>query len=290
MQRKVRISTRSSKLAIAQAKMAAAALQQIDPDLEYQICCTETTGDKMLDLNLATVGGKGLFLKEIEQSLLSNESDIAVHSMKDVPVSLPEGLIIPAMLQRGDPRDALISLNGYTIDSLPYGAIIGTCATRRTNILNNIRPDLNIVPVRGNIESRINKLKAGQYDAIVLAVCGIQRAHLTDVPHVIIPTDIMVPAIGQGVIGLECRADDEYILNLLKQVNHHTTFLHTSIEREFMRGMDADCTTPIGGYVDEYMGKMRLRTYYKSSNKANITTFIGTADELVPHAILYYNS
>lgn len=288
MQKQIRIATRSSALAIAQAELVVAALQKLDPAIKCILCPIETTGDKLLDLNLAAVGGKGLFLKEIEQSLLARDCNIAVHSMKDVPVDLPKGLVIPAMLQRADPRDALLSINGHTIASLPEGASVGTCASRRTAVLKSIRPDLNIIPIRGNIGTRIKKLQSGQYDAIVLALCGLQRAHLTEVPHVIIPVEVMVPAIGQGAIGIECREDDLDVLELLRELNHQATFQHVLIERDFMRFMEADCTTPIGGYAFEHQGGVRLLTYYSGSIGAEAEIFDGLADEVALRAARHY--
>jgi len=290
MQKQVRIATRSSRLAIAQANLVVAALHEVFPETECVLCLIETTGDKLLDLNLAVVGGKGLFLKEIEQSLLAEECDIAVHSMKDVPVFLPDGLVIPAVLQRGDSRDALLSLQGHTIASLPEGSSVGTCSSRRAVVLKSMRPDLNIVPIRGNIGSRIKKLQEGQYDAIVLAICGLQRANLVDTPYSIIPAEVMVPAIGQGVVGIECRQDDGDMMELLAKINHKATFEHVSIERDFMKAMEADCTTPIGGYVVEHKDGVRLLTYYNiHGGKEVVETFDGKAEEVVRQALQWYD-
>lgn len=285
--RTVRIATRASKLAVKQAELVMSALQKADPNLKCILCLIETTGDKLLNLNLSTVGGKGLFLKEIEISLLNGDCDIAVHSMKDVPVDLPDELIIPAMLERGDPRDTLISRQGYSLHTLPEHSVIGTCATRRSKIINSIRPDLLISPIRGNIESRIRKMEEGHYDAIVLALCGIERSNITDLHHSPFSIDEMVPAIGQGAIGIECRKNDIKILEILEKINHKSTFFNVSIEREFMKRMNADCTTPIGCYATTKGSVVNLKTYYDYSDIKTLS-FSGNEKTAIDMAVKAY--
>ena len=283
----IKIATRASNLAVKQAELVINALNKADPNLECILCLIETTGDKLLNLNLSTVGGKGLFLKEIENSLLNGDCDIAVHSMKDVPVDLPEGLIIPAMLERGDARDTLISKKGYSIYDLPQNSIVGTCASRRSKIINSIRPDLTISPIRGNIQSRIRKMEEGQYDAIVLALCGIERSHINELNHSPFSIDEMVPAIGQGAIGIECRKDDIKMLEILQKINHDITHSNVSVEREFMKRMDADCTTPIGGYAIKDESAIQLKTYYYDADLKTLS-FSGNQEAVVEMSVKAY--
>jgi hydroxymethylbilane synthase len=288
MRKQIRIATRGSALAIKQAQLVGLAIENLKIDLKCIICPIITTGDKLLELDLSKVGGKGLFLKEIEQNLLQGECDIAVHSMKDVPVELPDNLVIPSMLKRADPRDVLLSNVGYTIKSLPPGARVGTCSSRRGHILNYMRPDVDVLPIRGNICTRWKKLINGEYDAIILALCGMQRIDMTSIPHEVIPVEIMVPAIGQGAIGIECRQDDKEMNQLLAQINHQDTYHAIEMERQFMRQMHADCTTPIGGYYERCGEHYRMLTYYSSARSTGIKVFTGGEKEVLMKALEYY--
>lgn len=242
---KFKIGTRGSKLAVAQAEEVKRSLLNINPDLNIEIVKIITTGDKILDRNLSDIGGKGLFTQEIEESLEANELDIAVHSLKDMPITFPEGLGIFAVLPREDTRDAFISLKYKSIKDLPNGAIIGTASARRKVQLLNIRPDLNIVPFRGNIITRLEKLKDGVVDATILACAGLNRINITG--NQPIPIETILPATGQGAICVECRSDNYQVIDMLKQINHKETEICTNTERAFLARLDGNCKTPIAG-------------------------------------------
>lgn len=243
----IRIGTRASKLALAQAEEVKARLLAAHPQLEAEILPMTTTGDAIQDKTLNEIGGKGLFTKEIEDALLKREVDIAVHSMKDMPTVLPEGLIIPCLLEREDPRDAFISNMYSGIDGLPLYAVIGTASLRRGAQLKAYRPDLEIIPLRGNVQTRLRKLAEGQCDATLLAVAGLNRLGMADTVTCPLPTDICLPAVAQGAIGVECRAEDEEIAALLSAIHHPETMLCVSAERSLLRVLDGSCRTPIGG-------------------------------------------
>lgn len=241
---KIRLGTRASKLALIQAQEVATALHEHD----IEIVPIVTMGDKSKE-SLVNIGGKGLFLKEIEESLLSGEVDIAVHSMKDVPAQMPSDLTIAAMLPRRDPRDALLSHHGKTISELKQGAKVGTCSPRRASQALNIRPDLNIVPLRGNVNSRVDKFLAGQFDAIILAMAGLERLNIDSNLYNIIPIEKMIPAVGQGVVCIQCRKDNFAMIELLSKINDQKTEALILAERGFMEGLNASCRTPIGAYA-----------------------------------------
>jgi len=252
---KVLIGTRGSKLALWQAEWVKSELKRLYPDLKIELSKIKTTGDKILNVPLAKVGGKGLFVKEIEESLLSKEVDIAVHSMKDVPTDLPEGLNIGAICRREDPRDAFLSrISNFKFQisnfkSLPQGAIIGTSSLRRSCQLHNIRPDLHIEGLRGNLDTRLRKLDEGQFDAIILAAAGIKRLGLTDRITEMLPTEISLPAIGQGAIGIECRVDDEFMNNLISLLDNKKTSICVRAERAFLKRLGGGCQVPIAAYA-----------------------------------------
>jgi len=257
---KIIIATRGSKLALWQANWVRTEIGRSNPEVEIELKKIKTTGDKITDVPLARIGGKGLFVKEIEEALLRKSADLAVHSMKDVPAELPQGLHIAAIGKREDPRDALIVKNQNpkiknqdegikSFKDLPEGAHIGTSSLRRICQLLNKRPDLKISQLRGNLDTRIRKLNEGQFDAIVVALAGIRRLGLVDKVTEILPTDISLPAIGQGAIGIECREDDEFINNLLKVLNHHETSLCVRAERAFLRRLGGGCQVPIAAHA-----------------------------------------
>ena len=228
----------------------------------------KTTGDKILDVPLAKVGGKGLFVKEIEEALLRGEADLAVHSMKDVPAVLPAGLHITAVCERGNPRDALITriqnttnpplppfskggMGGFvkSFKDLPHGARIGTSSLRRSCQLLHIRPDLKIAQLRGNLDTRIRKLDEGQFDAIIVAAAGVKRLGIADRITEILDTGISLPAIGQGAVGIECRTDNKFINNLLKPLNHPDTAVCVRAERAFLKKLEGGCQVPIAAHA-----------------------------------------
>ena len=250
MRRAFRIGTRGSKLALWQANFISNLISEKYPELNTEIQIIKTTGDTMLSSPLSEIGGKGVFVKEIEEGLLSQQIDIAVHSMKDVPTVLPEGLCIGAVAKRHDPRDVLISKDGLTLSELPEGARVGTGSLRRASQLLHNRPGLKIVSIRGNVDTRIRKLnESGEYDAIVLAMAGLERMGLGDEVTEIIAPEVMLPAPGQGMIAIECREDDVETIDILRAINHRETELQAISERAFLLRLGGDCNVPVGCYA-----------------------------------------
>ena len=245
--KKITIATRGSKLALWQSNHIKGVLEDNFEGLEVELKVVITSGDKILDTPLAKIGGKGLFLKEIEECMLKGEAQIAVHSLKDVPTVMPAGLVLAAITQREDCRDALLSQKYSNIDSLPKGAIIGTSSLRRKMQIKSLRPDLVIKDLRGNVDTRIRKLKDGEYDAIILASAGINRLELLDsVEHIYnISIDEMVPSMGQGALGIECVNDDE-VLKIAKFLQDEDSMIETTIERAFVDKLEGGCQVPIG--------------------------------------------
>ncbi len=248
MKNKIVIGTRGSKLALWQAEWIKSELQKLNPNIEIELNKIKTTGDKILDVPLAKVGGKGLFVKEIEEALLRGEADIAVHSMKDVPTDFPEGLHLAVITKREDPRDAFISRISNFRD-LPQGATIGTSSLRRSCQLLSIRPDLKIEQLRGNFDTRLRKLDEGQFDAIILAAAGVKRLGWAERITEVIPPEISLPAIGQGAVGIECRIKDEFINNLIAPLNHPETSICVRAERAFLKKLEGGCQVPIAAYA-----------------------------------------
>ena len=252
---KVVIGTRGSKLALWQAEFIKSELTRRHPVLEVELNKIKTTGDKILDVPLAQVGGKGLFVKEIEEALLSREADIAVHSMKDVPTEFPDGLHLAVICEREDPRDAFMSqvqdstFKIQNFKSLPEGATIGTSSLRRSCQLLSIRPDLRIEQLRGNLDTRLKKLDEGQFDAIILAAAGIKRLGLQKRITEILPFEISLSAIGQGAIGIECRIHDEFINDLIAPLNHSETSICVRAERAFLQRLEGGCQVPIAAHA-----------------------------------------
>ncbi|MBK8970962.1 MAG: hydroxymethylbilane synthase [Hahellaceae bacterium] len=249
MSGKLVIATRESALAMWQALHVKARLESLHPGLEVQILGMKTQGDKILDVPLAKIGGKGLFVKELETALLSGEADIAVHSMKDVPMELPEGLILGAILAREIPFDALVSHHYASLGELPQGAIVGTSSLRRQSQLMALRPDLQIRSLRGNVNTRLSKLDAGEFDAIILAAAGLTRLGFGERIRQVIPADIMLPAVGQGVLGIECRTGDSHILNFIAPLIDPETDTCVKAERAFNHRLQGGCQVPIGGFA-----------------------------------------
>lgn len=245
---KLTIATRGSKLALAQAGWIASRLGELHPGLTVEMNIIKTTGDKILDVPLAQVGGKGLFVKEIEDALLAGAADLAVHSMKDVPSELPDGLTLGAVARREDPRDALISPIAVEIKNLPTGARVGTSSLRRQAQLLALRPKLEIVPLRGNVDTRLRKLEEEGLDAIILAEAGLARLGL-EVERALIPIEQMLPAVGQGALGLEMRADDPMVRELIAPLNHPDTAAAVDAERAFLARLEGGCQVPIAGHA-----------------------------------------
>lgn len=241
------IGTRGSKLALWQSEYVKGLVEDIT-GLPVELKIIKTTGDKILDVPLAKVGGKGLFTKELEVELLEGTVDLCVHSMKDVPTELPEGLYIAAMPERVDPRDALVSGAGYTLDTLPEGGRVGTSSLRRVAQVRALRPDCEIVDVRGNLDTRMRKAEEGEVDVVILASAGITRMGWADRITSYIPTTQMVSAVGQGAIGIEIREDDEFMRHVMEAIGHPETMECVTAERVVMRTLEGGCQVPIGAY------------------------------------------
>ena len=248
----LRIGTRGSPLALAQAHEVRGKISkahEINPD-EIEIVVIKTKGDQILDRALAELGGKGLFTKEIETALLDNDIDLAVHSMKDMPTVLPEGLIISTMLEREDTRDAFISNKAETPADLPPGAVVGTASLRRQAQLRHMRPDLEVITYRGNVQRRLQKLDEGVVDATFLAYAGLRRLGMANVATSLISRDDMLPAVAQGAIGIEIRENDDRTAELLSAINHQPTVQCVTMERAFLHVLDGSCRTPIAGLAE----------------------------------------
>lgn len=243
------IATRQSPLALWQARHIQTRLQALYPQLSINLVTMVTKGDKILDTPLAKIGGKGLFVKELEQALYEKQADIAVHSLKDVPMDLPDGLTLGAYCQREQPTDAFVSNKFSALDDLPQGATLGTSSLRRQCQIQQYRPDLNIISLRGNVGTRLAKLDNGDYDAIILATSGLKRLGLTERICHEIDIDISLPAVGQGALAIECRADDTDVLNLLKPLNHEPSRLCVLAERAMNRHLQGGCQVPIAGFA-----------------------------------------
>lgn len=255
--RTIRIGSRKSQLALVQTYWVQEQLQKHFPERTFEVHTMSTQGDKILDVALAKIGDKGLFTKELEVGMLSGETDFAVHSLKDLPTNLPEGLILGAVTEREDPADALIVNEKYQdrrIDTLPEGTVVGTSSLRRLAQLRHHFPHLTFKDIRGNLNTRLQKLDAGEYDAIILAVAGLRRLGMGETPaegqrnriHQILPPAVSLHAVGQGALGIECRGDDEEVLTLLKAIEHTPTAQCCTAERAFLRELEGGCQVPIG--------------------------------------------
>lgn len=246
----IKIGTRKSKLALTQANLVAQQINSYFPHTECEIVPITTTGDVITDRALYDIGGKALFLKEIEQQLIENKIDIAVHSLKDVPGEIPEGLVIAAVLEREDARDVFVSIKYKSILDLPLRATIGSSSVRRKIFLQTIRPDLQVVIFRGNIDTRLKKLENGDVDGTILAAAGLNRikAFNNEYCHLIEPS-LMLPAVGQGVIAVEIREGDASMQNICDHINHKPTWQTAKVERAFLTRLHADCRTPVAAYA-----------------------------------------
>jgi hydroxymethylbilane synthase len=257
----LRIGTRGSPLALAQARQVRerlAAAHGLDAE-RIELKIIKTTGDMIHDRPLSEVGGKGLFTKEIEEALLAGTIDLAVHSAKDMPTVLPQGLGIAAVLPREDARDAFISRKAKSLRELPRGAVVGTASLRRQALVKRLRPDLGVVSFRGNVETRLRKLDAGEVDATLLALAGLKRLGLAESATALLPVDEFPPAVGQGIIALEARADDSEALAALAAINHLDSLTALAAERAFLAVLDGSCRTPIAGHAVISAGRVRFR-------------------------------
>ncbi|MCM0080295.1 hydroxymethylbilane synthase [Geomonas sp. Red32] len=263
--KELRIGTRASQLALWQANWVKSELEKRYPGMTVTLVKIKTIGDKILDVPLAQVGGKGLFVKEIEEAMLRGEIDLAVHSMKDVPTEFPEGLGLYCITEREDPRDALIS-RGVKFADLPQGAKIGTSALRRQAQLLKVRPDLEMVIIRGNVETRINKLETENLDAVILAAAGLNRLGFADKATELLSTDLSLPAIGQGALGIECNLSNEEVKNAIAFFNHPDTAHAVRAERALLWRCEGGCQVPIAAYGEV------------SGDQLNLTGFIASVD------------
>jgi hydroxymethylbilane synthase len=280
---KIRIGTRGSPLALAQARQVAARLgaaHGLAPE-QCELVIIKTTGDRITDRPLIEAGGKGLFTKELEEALFAGDIDLAVHSMKDMPAILPQGLVISTILEREDPRDAFVSVKYRSLDALPEGAVIGTSSPRRQAQVLRARPDLRVVGFRGNVETRLRKLEEGVADATFLACAGLNRLGLAQHITAAMPTDVMLPAVAQGAIGIEIRADDDATAPLLAPLNDAATALCVAAERAYLAQLEGSCRTPIAGYAELHGGALRLRGEILTPNGAQAFSAerSGTAQE-----------
>ncbi len=245
----IRVGTRGSKLALTQTEQVVAALQAAHPDILFETRVIKTTGDQQSSVPFSEVGTKGMFVKEIEEALLAGEIDFAVHSLKDMPSELPAGLILACIPERADPRDALLS-SGATLAELPEGASVGTGSLRRQAQIRAYRPDLEILELRGNLDTRIRKLDEGKYDAIILACAGLERMGWAERITERIPIEISIPAPGQGALALETREGDDRTIDLLRSLNHRETAIAIEAERGFQAALNAGCTVPAGALAE----------------------------------------
>jgi len=277
----LRIATRKSQLALWQAEYVRDRLLAINPNLTIELVKMSTQGDKILDTPLAKIGGKGLFIKELEARMLDGSADLAVHSTKDMPAELPEGLHIAAICEREDPRDAFVSNTYDALDDLPLGAVVGTSSLRRQCQLRAIRPDLDIRDLRGNVNTRLAKLDAGDYDAIILAAAGLKRLGFADRIRNVIDTATSLPAVGQGAVCIETRTNDDVVNALIQQLNHEPTARCVRAERAMNTRLEGGCQVPIAGFAELNGDTLSMRglvghTDGKHTVRASIS---GRADE-----------
>ena len=245
----IRLGTRKSKLAIAQAELVKAAILNVAPEYTIEIVSMLTSGDKAVDHPLSEIGGKGLFTKELEEQLCSGSLDIAVHSLKDMPTILPQGLFITCVLRREDARDALLASAASSLKTLPKNPVIGTSSLRRAALVKIMRPDSVVVPFRGNVPTRIEKVRRNEVDASLLAQAGLIRLGLENESAAVLDPEFFTPAVGQGAICIECRTQDAVIIELLSKIHHKPTYDAITAERAMLAILDGSCRTPIGGYA-----------------------------------------
>jgi len=286
---KIVIGSRGSQLALWQANWVKSELERLHSNVDIDIRIIATSGDKIQDVPLSKIGGKGLFVKEIEEALLANEIDLAVHSMKDVPIDLPTELGISVITKRENPLDALISKNGEKLADLPQGATIGTSSLRRSSQLLKYRDDFKIHPLRGNVDTRLRKVEEGKYDAILLASSGLNRLGWANRITEEISHDILLPAMGQGALGIETRLDDTMIYDFISTLNHEQTHYAVSAERSLVGRLDGGCQVPIGAYARIEKGLITLKglvasldgeVIYKLENVGPVDDAINIGQEL----------
>ena len=284
--RHLRIATRKSPLALWQAEYVKERLLQLHPDLQISLVTFTTRGDKILDTPLAKVGGKGLFVKELEVAMLEGRADIAVHSMKDVPMEFPEGLGLSVICEREDPRDAFVSNRFSSLEDLPPGSHVGTSSLRRQTQLLERFPQHTVGSLRGNVQTRLGKLDAGEFDAIILATAGLVRLEMEDRIQQRIAPEVFLPAGGQGAVGIECRVDDEELQTLLQPLHHEPTAICVRAERAMNRRLEGGCQVPIGGYaIPASDGQLWLRGLVGSPDGTRVLRAEVTGSPEDPEAI-----
>ncbi|MGF7185589.1 hydroxymethylbilane synthase [Desulfitispora alkaliphila] len=266
MSKKVIIGTRDSNLAMWQTKWVKKKLEEAHPHLDIEVKPIKTQGDKILDVALSKIGDKGLFTKELEVAMLDNTIDFAVHSMKDLPTVLPDGLVVSAITERHDPRDVVISKTGVKLKDLPEGAVIGTSSLRRQSQINNQRPDFKIKDIRGNLNTRMRKLEEGNYDAIILAAAGVERLDWASKITEKLDIDKFLPAVGQGALGIEARAGDDFISEVVSVLNDRDTSLAVRAERAMLKTLEGGCQIPIGAHA------------YIDNDQIVLSGFVGSVD------------
>ena len=266
----VKIGTRGSKLALTQANLVADSLKKTDSEITVEICVIKTSGDIMQDVSLTKIGGKGVFVKEIEDALLAGSVDLAVHSMKDVPTEIPAGLTFAAIMRREDARDVLVSKNNTKMEFMPRGARIGTGSMRRAAQLLAILPDLLIVPLRGNLETRLKKIETENLQGVILAAAGMKRLGLTEKISQYLPIETILPAVGQGALGLEIRADDNELGKVIAKLNHKSTAAEIAAERSFLRHLGGGCLLPIAAFGKLEGDKLSLEGLVAAPNGASV--------------------
>jgi len=277
MRSTVTIATRGSKLALWQAEHIQGLLQNSVPGLDVRFNVIKTSGDKILDVPLAKVGGKGLFVKEIEEALLAGEADLAVHSMKDVPAEIPEDLVMGVVPERDDPTDCLLSPSASDLASLPAGCLVGTSSLRRRTQVLAARPDVRVEPLRGNLDTRVRKLEQGQFQAIVVASVGLKRLGLGGgLASRIEPMEFM-PAVGQGALGIEYRRSDHELAELLRDLNHQESATAVTAERSYLHRLEGGCQVPIGGYAQIRDGQVDFRGFVADTEGRQMIVRSGTA-------------
>lgn len=285
MTRHLRIATRKSALALWQAEYVKARLEQLHPELRVSLVPMVSRGDKLLDSPLAKIGGKGLFVKELETAMLEGEADLAVHSMKDVPMAFPEGLGLYVICEREDPRDAFVSNHFDSLDSLPEGSVVGTSSLRRQAQLMARRPDLVVRFLRGNVNTRLAKLDAGEYDAIILAAAGLMRLGFEQRIRYAMPPEESLPAGGQGAVGIECRSDDLELQALLAPLNDQDSALRVRAERALNRRLNGGCQVPIACYAERANGQLWLRGLVGDPDGKQLLRAEARGDEQDPEAL-----
>ena len=272
---KVVIATRESALALWQANRIKDLLLNADPKLQVEILGMTTEGDQKLETSLAKIGGKGLFVKELEQAMLDGRADIAVHSMKDVPVNLPEGFRISAILDREDVRDAFVSNKYKRLSDVPKGGVIGTSSLRRESQIRNQFAGLNVRPLRGNIQTRLRKLDEGQFDGIILAAAGLERLGLRERIIQYLSVDISIPSVGQGALGIECLDTRQDIINLLRGLDHEPTRICVEGERSVSRLLGGSCTSPLGAYARISDNQLEMSAFVAAPNGSTCLRVVG---------------